>query len=220
MATLRSLLALGNSKLGRAIHHFDLPAVSTCPGRSCVCESVCYATRGRFHTDLVRDRLQWCLRRSTRPTSPTAWSVKIACKGALVIRVHVSGDFYDAGYAGKWLSVFRRCHTARFYFYTRSWRVTEVAPVLEQMAELENVRAWYSADAETGLPDPLPPGVRVAWLQTAQDDPVLGDLLFRDYPVRGSPMPRFDLPVVCPNETPPGRRHGTNCGNCGHCWRQ
>jgi hypothetical protein len=220
MATLRALLALGNAKLGKAIHHFDLPAIATCPGRSNLCEEVCYATRGRFHADQVRDRLRWCLRQSRRADFTNRMIGEIRRKGALVVRVHVSGDFYGPVYANQWLSVFRRCHAARFYFYTRSWRVAEVAPVLELMAELENVRAWYSADAETGLPDPLPPGVRVAWLQTAQDDPVLGELLFRDGPVRGRPLPRFGLPMVCPNETPAGRRHGTNCGNCGHCWRQ
>ena len=219
MATLRALLALGNAKLGTSIHHFDLPAVSTCPGRSEVCESVCYATRGRFHTDQVRDRLRWCLRQSRRQDFTDRMVGEVRRKGALVVRVHVSGDFYDARYAGKWLSVFRRCRTATFYFYTRSWRVSEVVPVLEQMAGLENVRAWYSADVETGLPDPLPEGVRVAWLQTEADDPVEGDLVFRDRPVRETPLPRFGLPMVCPSETPVGRRQGVNCGNCGHCWR-
>jgi hypothetical protein len=219
MATLRALLALGNAKLGKAIHHFDLPAVSTCPGRSQVCEAVCYATRGRFHAGPVQDRLRWCLRQSRRTDFADRMVEEVRRKGALVVRVHVAGDFYAREYATAWLSVFRRCSVARFYFYSRSWRVSEVAPVLEQMAELENVRVWYSADLETGAPDPLPARVRVAWLQTAADDPVAGDLVFRDRPVRPMPLPRFGLPVVCPSETPVGHRQGVNCGNCGHCWR-
>jgi hypothetical protein len=219
MATLRALLALGNAKLGTSIHHFDLPAVSTCPGRSALCESVCYATRSRFHADQVRSRLRWCLRQSRRPDFADRMVSEVRRKGALVVRVHVSGDFYGAGYASKWLSVFHRCHAARFYFYTRSWRVEEMAPVLAQMAQLENARAWYSADVETGLPDPLPERVRVAWLQAEADDPVAGDLVFRDRPLRDTPLPAFGLPVVCPNETPVGHRQGVNCGNCGHCWR-
>ena len=32
------LLQQGNSKLGDSIHHFYLPAVSTCSGRSATCE--------------------------------------------------------------------------------------------------------------------------------------------------------------------------------------
>ncbi len=218
MATLRTLLALGNVKLGGAIHHFDLPAVSTCPGRSRICESACYATRGRFHGTAVRNRLRWCLRQSRHADFADRMVGEVRRKGALVVRVHVSGDFYDRAYAIQWLSVFRRCHATTFYFYTRSWRVADVAPVLEQMAGRENVRAWYSADVETGLPDPLPNGVRVAWLQTEVDHLVLGDLVFRERAVRGLPLPRFGLPVVCPNETPVGHRQGVNCGNCGHCW--
>src|SRR5579883_132543 len=139
MATLRALLALGNLKLGGAIHHFDLPAVVSCPGRSALCASVCYATRGRFRAGLVSERLRWCLRQSRRPDFVDRMVAEIRRKGALVIRVHVSGDFYARAYAARWLAVFRRCPAARFYFYTRSWRVADVAPVLSAMAELENV---------------------------------------------------------------------------------
>ena len=192
--------------------------MSTCPGRSALCESVCYATRGRFHTDTLRDRLSWCLRQSRRTDFADRMVSEVRGKGALVVRVHVSGDFYDADYAAKWASVFRRCPAATFYFYTRSWRVEAVVPVLEQVAVFDNVRAWYSADAETGLPESLPEGVRVAWLQTEVDEPLAGDLVFRDEPVRDT-KPRVALPVVCPNETPAGRRFGVNCGNCGHCWK-
>ena len=116
--------------------------------------------------------------------------------------------------------MFRRCPAATFYFYTRSWRVEAVRPVLERVAGLENVRAWYSADAETGCPESPPAGVRVAWLQTDGGEPVAGDLVFRDGPLRGSRSPRTALPLVCPSETPAGHRAGVNCGNCGHCWRE
>ena len=58
MSIVRFLLTRGNGKLGEAIHAFSLPAVSTCPGRSALCERHCYARHGRFRTDMVRDRLQ------------------------------------------------------------------------------------------------------------------------------------------------------------------
>lgn len=219
MATVRGLLALGNGKLGGSIHHFDLPAVATCPGRSAVCEAVCYATAGRFATAPVRERLAWCLRQSRRADFADRMVAEVRRKGAVVVRVHVSGDFYAAGYADKWLAVFRRCPAARFYFYTRSWRVPEVAAVLGRMAGLGNVRAWYSADRETGLPDALPPGVRVAWLQDGADDPGPAELVFRVRRVRATPAGRISLPVVCPSETPGGRARHVNCGNCGRCWQ-
>lgn len=138
---------------------------------------------------------------------------EIRRKGALVIRLHVSGDFYDAEYADKWLHVFRACPAARFYFYTRSWRVAEIEPVLVHMADEANARVWYSVDRESGLPEWIPDGVRLAWLQ---DDATLcedADLVFR---VRALRQDRVRLPLLCPQETPQGKLL-VNCGNCGTC---
>ncbi|MBX9583467.1 MAG: hypothetical protein K2X87_24465 [Gemmataceae bacterium] len=218
MRVVRGLMAAGNGKLGQAIHHFDLPAITTCPGRSAVCTRVCYAAKGRFLTGPVRERLRWCLRQSRQPGFAARITAEIRRKGALVVRVHVAGDFYNPGYAAAWLAVFRACPATRFYFYTRSWRVPAIAVVLTEMAGLDNVRAWYSADTETGPPDLLPAGVRVAWLQVAADDgpPLPAALLFRVRRLRRRPVALHELPVLCPHEAPGGR--DVNCGNCGRCW--
>ncbi len=218
MATIRALLAQGNGKLGQSIHHFDLPSIATCPGRSRACEAVCYASRGRFRADLVRNRLRWCLQQSRREDFADCMVDEIRRKGVLVVRIHVSGDIYNVPYAEKWLSVFHRCPATRFFLYTRSWRVPEIAVVLEQMAERDNVRVWYSADPDTGLPEPVPTGVRVAWMQSSEDDPQLGNLVFRVRRLRTEPIGRVGLPIVCPHETPDGHDQNVNCGNCGHCW--
>jgi hypothetical protein len=142
---------------------------------------------------------------------------EIRRKGVLVIRLHVAGDFYDEAYAAKWLAVMRQCPRAKFYFYTRSWRVPEVAAVLERMAALRCCRAWYSIDHQTGVPERVPLGVRLAYLQVAEgEQPELADLMFR---VRRLRRQRLPLSLVCPHETPEGRSHDANCGNCGRCWR-
>jgi hypothetical protein len=84
------------------------------------------------------------------------------------------------------------------------------------MAALRCCRAWYSIDHDTGLPERLPPGVRLAYLQVAEgEQPELADLVFRVRRLRQ----RLPLPQVCPHETPQGRGRATNCGNCGKCWR-
>ncbi|MBA4067190.1 MAG: hypothetical protein C0501_26490 [Isosphaera sp.] len=89
--------------------------------------------------------------------------------------------------------------------------------MLEEMAALRCCRAWYSTDAETGLPDHVPPGVRLAHLRVAADEqPAPADLEFR---VRRLRAARTPLSVVCPHETPEGRARDANCGNCGRCWR-
>jgi hypothetical protein len=208
---------MGNGKLGQSIYHFDLAAVVTCPGRSAVCEQVCYATANRFRFPQVQERLQWCYRQSRRADFAERLVREIHRKGVLVVRLHVSGDFYDAAYAAKWLAVMRQCPRARFFFYTRSWRVPAIAAVLEQMAALRCCRAWYSIDRDTGVPERVPVGVRLAYLQITEGErPELVDLLFR---VRRLRRQRVPLSLVCPHETPQGQSRGANCGNCGRCWQ-
>ena len=88
------------------------------------------------------------------------------------------------------------------------------------LAPLPNVRLWYSADADTGVPTDLPPLVRVAWLQQHDDEPVPQgvDLVFRTYRLRRRPAKRIGLPLVCPTENG-STGHRTDCGRCGLCWK-
>jgi Gene product 88 len=217
MGSVRPLLTCGNGKLGSSIWHFDLPAVVTCPGRSAVCEQVCYATTGRFRFPQVQERLQWCYEQSRRKDFAERMAQEIHRKGILVVRVHTSGDFYSAAYAAKWLDVMRQSNAARFYFYTRSWKRAAIAPVLEEMAQLRCCRTWYSIDQATGVPASVPLGVRLAYLQVTEDEqPEQIDLIFR---VRSLRRQRIPLSLVCPQETPQGLSKDANCGNCGKCWQ-
>ncbi|MCE9564610.1 MAG: hypothetical protein K8U57_21460 [Planctomycetes bacterium] len=219
MATqhVRSLLTLGNWKVGESIHIWSLPAVETCPGSSSLCRAVCYATKGRYLFDAVRERLAWNLEQARRDDFVPRMVKEIRRKGCLVIRVHSAGDFFDEVYAGKWLEIMRTCPKPRYYWYSRSWRCPEIASVLEQMAALKCCRAWYSIDTETGIPDPVPFGVRLAFLQVKKDErPELADMTFRIRRLRKES--RVGLPMVCPSETPKGRERDTNCGNCRRCF--
>jgi hypothetical protein len=212
MRRVRALLTLKNGKLGSSIFHFDLPAVTTCPGRSTICERVCYAKSGRFVTRKVKNRLAWCYRQSLREDFAERMIAVIRRLGAIVVRLHVSGDLYSADYARKWLEVMRQCAKVRFYLYSRSWRAAGILPWLARMAALSNVRVWFSCDAE-GQPETVPPGVRLAYLQhTPEVTPDGADLVFR---VRGLRQARVGLPMACPQETD----KQVNCGNCQYCWR-
>ena len=217
MRSVRPLLTQGNGKLGGSIFHFDLLAVTTCPGRSAAC-AACYATQGRYVFPQVRERLAWNGEQSRRKDFARRLAREIHRKGILVVRLHSSGDFYSRAYARQWLAVMRQCPRVRFYFYTRSWRVPAIAPLLEAMARLPNCRAWYSIDADTGVPERVPPGVRLAYLQVQADErPARADLVFRVRRLRRQRR-RVGLPMVCPHETPEGRAREVNCGNCGYCW--
>lgn len=218
MATVRGLLQQGNQKLGTAIHTWSLPAGSEgcCPGASDVCRSVCYALKSRYLFTAVQERLAWNLEQCLRDDFVDRMVHEIRCKGVLVLRVHVAGDFFDEQYSRKWLGIMRKAPKVRYYWYTRSWRIEAIERVLREMAQLRQVRGWYSVDAETGVPASVPPGIRIAYLQTEPgEQPELADLVFRTRRVRKERQP---LTVVCPHETPQGREE-TNCGNCRRCWQ-
>lgn len=128
-------------------------------------------------------------------------------------RIHVSGDFYSAAYARKWLEVVERCEYVRFFAYTRSWRVATIATVLEQLALLPNMRLWYSMDAETGVPTSIPKGVRLAYLMRDWEEVLPSvDLVFRTQSLRRTGQ-RIELNVVCPHEDKPS----INCETCKRC---
>jgi hypothetical protein len=212
MATVRGLLTLGNSKLGEGIHVWSLPAGKTCPASTETCRKVCYATKARFLLPAVVDRLDRNYRESLKPSFADRLADEVREKGCQVVRIHVSGDWYSAEYAEKWLWVMRHRPKPRYYFYTRSHAVPEILPVLEQMAALTCCRVWFSVDRDLCV-DRIPPGVRIAYLQAdADEEPELLDLRFV---VRRLRKPKLSLPMLCPNEN----GSAANCGDCGRCYR-
>jgi hypothetical protein len=212
------LLVQGNGKLGTAIHSWSIPAIGTCPGSTELCRRLCYAGLGHFLLPAVKERLDWNYNQSLRDDFSERMVQEIRRKGVIVLRIHVSGDFFSAEYAGKWLDIMRQCSKVRFYWYSRSWRVPAIAPMLEDMAALRCCYAWYSIDAETGVPLRLPAGVRLAYMQVSEDDrPELANLVFRVRRLRKGK--RIGLPMICPAETPQGKERSTTCGSCQHCFR-
>jgi hypothetical protein len=167
----------------------------------------------------VSRRLEENLEAAVRPDFAARMIGEVRRRWVQVCRVHVSGDFFSAAYARAWVRVFRSCPQTRFYAYTRSWRVSAIAPVLGQMARLRNVRLWYSTDRETGVPDPVPRGVRVAWLEVGEGQPEPADLVFVIRRLRRAASLRLELPLICPHETPQGRKAEVTCTTCGRCWR-
>jgi hypothetical protein len=211
------LLSLGNDKLGDTIHSWSIPAVQTCPGRSCVCERVCYATHGRFSTAKSKEAMRWRLQQSKRMDFADRMIDEVYTRGVLVCRIHVAGDFYSPGYLSKWIEIAAGSPNTRFFTYTRSWRVAKIEPLLRAFVALDNVRLWYSADSDTGFPPDVPPGVQVASLQDTPVVPQQADLLFQTRSVRTLALP-LAIPV-CAQELPEGKARGVNCANCGVCWK-
>lgn len=215
------MLTPGNTKLGpgRLIWGFGLPSRVTCPGMSRVCSGPCYSAHLETCRPALRQRYERNLELSRRPDFARLVLAFLILRDVRVVRIHVGGDFYGAPYARKWLTVMRKTPAVRFYFYTRSWRIPAILGVLEEMARLPNVRAWFSCDRDTGVPESVPPGVRLAWLMTRPDDvPPHADLVFRTLPLRRTVQKRVGLALVCPVENG-ATGHRTDCERCGVCWR-
>ncbi len=212
-----NLLTRGNGKLGEGIHAWSLPPVETCPGRSALCERVCYARSGRFRTRSMIERLNNNLTAAMQDDFADRVAAEIRRRGVRTLRVHVSGDFFNENYVDQWANIARRSPRTTLYGYTRSWRDPAVAATLVEFATLKNVRLWYSVDSETGLPTVIPPGVRVAYLQTDQSDTPSGGVVFRVRELRRERAERFPLRLVCPTERNPSQGDQVTCTSCRRC---
>jgi hypothetical protein len=218
------MLTPGNRKLGeRLIWSFSLPSghPDVCVGLTSQCQRHCYARRlERLRPD-VRARYEANLILSRRGDFALRVRSFILAHEISVVRVHTGGDFTDPIYAQKWLQVMQQLSEVRFFFYTRSWRDDAVRPVLEQLAALPNCRAWYSVDAESGLPTEVPVRVRLAWFMTrAEEVPPPGtNLVFRTPPLRRQITTRVGGVRVCPEEDGVPRCRRVTCDRCTLCWR-
>jgi hypothetical protein len=202
------------------IHTFSLPAALTCPGATPTCLAHCYARTHRYRAGAVRARLLANWAASKEPFFAETMIAEIRRRRVRVVRIHPSGDFYDLTYIRRWARIIDNCRCVQFYAYTRSWTLPGLRDAVEEhLAPLGNLRLWYSADVDSGAPEDLPPGVRVAWLQVGQDEPVPEGvhLVFRVRRLRRRPARRVGLALVCPTENGVTK---TDCGRCGHCWKE
>lgn len=187
-----------NTKLGRGVAAFSLPAVSTCPGRTKLCESICYATDGFFNMPNVKNSLLKSYQESKTDDFADRVVAELSRKRTLVaVRIHPSGDFYDIEYVQKWISIARRMPNIKFWAYTRSWRIPEMLPWLKILSSLDNVQLWASVDDEIRPNiDSIPSWLRLADVQDKWDD---ADSTY----------------VKCPNQ----KNKKITCATCSYCFK-
>jgi len=212
------MLSKGNTKLGSEIWSWSIPAVTTCPGRSQLCQKACYARRGHFVWSTVSQTYQQNLERSRRPGFSVWMQEEILRQNCTILRIHVSGDFYDAEYTQKWREIIQARRRTLFFTYTRSWRDPQILPVLKSLTLEKNCRMWFSCDRETGAP-PRARRVRRAYMAVDDDDqakfPV--DLVFR---TRHRTVMKRDRrgQLVCPYEQGVQRKIAMTCSRCRICF--
>lgn len=137
--------------------------------------------------------------------------------GIRLLRVHVSGDFYDAEYVRRWRAIAKRCPQTHFYAYTRSWVDGQIRQSLRTLAGLSNVQLWYSFDRDMAVPSPTG-NIRVAYMSLDDNDwPPTGsnpNLVFR---VNDKTVIKHDpvtLTLVCPVENGVTQTTCTKCQIC------
>ena len=156
----------GNSKVG-PMAVFNIPAITSCPGRTPWCSTHCYAAKVERRWSAPREMYAANLRALSEgaplPTLP---------RGTTIVRIHANGDFYSAEYAQQWAAYVANNPGVTFYAYTRSWRIAAILPALEALRALPNMTLFASMDESTT--DAPPSGWRVAYI--AGDEKASGPL--------------------------------------------
>ena len=197
------IIQRGNTKLGPFIGVFSIPAGETCPGETDVCASVCYACSGYYCFPENRRIYQRWLQATKRNNFCSKIVREIANRGYELFRIHSAGDYYDAAYIRKWVKIAKALPQTTFVAYTRTWRCPDKMAALRELAAVQNVILWWSADSETHAINGRPPrvrGVRVAYLAIEYDEriPSYADLVFRH---RRKTVEKFrNGRLVCPAE--------------------
>ena len=148
---------------------------------------------------------------------------------ARLLRIHVTGDFDTVTYIEAWIRLLHQHPWVSAWGYTRSWRIPELLPILEELRKLPNIQLFASMDSSI---EELPPiGWRRAWLE-GDERPLLGcgpgaeqglQFWLAEQGLQfwlGEGFRTFKAfdgkPVyVCPEET----GHKPNCQECGYCWQ-
>lgn len=172
------MLKNGNSKLGKGIKTFSIPAGATCPGASDLCASACYAKKGAFSWGNVKESVLSAYFRSQSPRFADNMIAEMGRKAKpSVVRIHVAGDLYSFEYAQKWLRIMQEGRAKNgelfsYFLFTRSWIFPEMVPVLKQMADMPNVEVFASLDDEmkANHMDKLPDWIRLADIVESFDD--------------------------------------------------
>jgi hypothetical protein len=179
---------------------WGLPAGKACPGakygEGSICGS-CYAAKGNYGVPTVQwalsERFRWtlaCMRTEAGRDAFVAYmSAAIDRIGLPYFRVHDSGDLFSPAYARCWARIARNLSHIRFWFPTRSYRIPNLLPAIQELAGLPNVTVRPSAlmlDSEAPVIDGLAAGSGATY---SKDD------------------------ATCPAYTQEGK-----CLDCRSCW--
>lgn len=179
---------------------WGLPAGKACPGAKygerSICGS-CYAAKGNYGVPTVKhalgERYRWTLALMRSDAGQAAFvaymTAAIDTIGSPYFRVHDSGDLFSPAYANCWQRIARNLSHIRFWFPTRSYRIANLLPAIQELAGLPNVTVRPSAL----MLDSTPPAI--------------------DGLAAGSGATYSHADATCPAYTQQGK-----CLDCRSCW--
>lgn len=150
----------------------------------------------------------------------TKIKAEIVAKDISKVRIHVSGDFDSEVYIDKWIQIVQARPNTKFYFYTRSWRLPNLLPKIDELADCGNITAWFSCDKDTGEP-PLRENIGRAYMAVSDDEVIQypTEMVFRVS--RKTRVVKWNNgSTVCPVERVVNRtvdHSKITCANCKLC---
>ncbi|NCN87190.1 hypothetical protein GW932_05130 [archaeon] len=148
------IVVKGNSKMGKDVFIFNLPAKKTCtPTDWCLHGSNgkprCYALRNNYTFGNVQKSLEERYELSKQEDFPEKVIEFLHKKKAKYFRIHSSGDFYSEEYVSKWIEIAKNCPDTKFRSTTHR---KDLASKIEELNSLPNVIIRESL--ETSSPNP------------------------------------------------------------------
>jgi hypothetical protein len=151
-----------NTKLG-AIPSFSLPSITSCPGATAECKSICYAAKVERIYKNAEKSYQINLEGIKDPKFVEQLVIKLTKLSTkkknpmTTFRWHVSGDINDIAYLYKMESVMKQLPSVTFYAYTRNWALKGWMSHLDTLRKLPNFTLIASIDDEHLASNILPP---------------------------------------------------------------
>lgn len=151
----------GNKKTGQRSDYYNsvfvwnIPPVSTCPGRSSWCTKYCYNGDDRpdiYPIGIWADNWWGCVHDRQSVKESIIGKIRNS-PGKTALRIHSSGDFFSVEYINMWIEIVDLCPDVDFWAYTRSWTVPILLESLYELKERINLQLFASWD-DTMRPPP------------------------------------------------------------------
>ena len=113
-----------NTKLGKGIYAFDLPAVISCPNHT-ECAKDCYADKGTFlWKDAKRSNTyNFIIALNDLQFLKDCLINELERRNINIIRIHSSGDFFSDDYFNMWVSIARKFPNLKIFTYTKTDKI-------------------------------------------------------------------------------------------------